>query len=81
MIDFESDTFDGTYTLSVPGGEYNGCWCYNYEGIFRVIDEAGNATWSAGSWENGVMTMTDGETTALGDVNMTSLKSEAELLI
>ena len=82
MIDFESDTFDGTYTLSVLGGEYKlAVGAHNYEGIFRVIDEAGNATWSAGSWENGVaITLTDGETTVLGDVNMTSFgKSEAEL--
>ena len=82
MIEYESDSFDGTYTLSVPGGEYKlAVGAHNYEGIFRVIDEAGNAAWSSGSWENGVaITLTDGETTALGDVNMTSFgKSEAEL--
>ena len=35
MIEFESDSFDGTYTLSVPGGDYKlAVGAHNYEGIF-----------------------------------------------
>ena len=82
MIDFESDSFDGTYTLSIPGGDYKlFVGAHEYEGVFRVLDESGNESWSAGSWEDGAsITLTDSQTTDLGDVNMSSLgKTEAEL--
>ena len=82
MIDFEDNSFDGTYTLSIPGGDYKlFVGAHDYEGVFRVLDESGNASWNTGSWEDGAsITLTDGQATDLGDVNMTSFgKSEAEL--
>ena len=82
MIDFEDNSFDGTYTLSIPGGDYKlFVGAHDYEGVFRVLDESGNSSWDTGSWEDGAsITLTDGQATDLGDVNMTSFgKSEAEL--
>ena len=80
-INFE-DQFDGSYTLSVPEGDYKlAIGAHNFEGVFRVIDESGSETWRSGSWDDGsTISLKVGETTDLGNVNMTSLgKSEAEL--
>ena len=44
IIDFEADSFDGTYTLSIPGGDYKlFVGAHDYEGVFHVLDESGNA--------------------------------------
>ena len=80
-VNFESG-FDGTYTLNVPEGDYKlAIGAHNFEGLFRVTDETGSATWSTGTWDDGsVISLKVGETTDLGDVNMTSFgKSDAEL--
>ena len=80
-INFE-DQFDGSYTLSVPEGDYKlAIGAHNFEGVFRVIDESGSETWRSGSWDDGsTISLKVGETTDLGNVNMTSLgKSDAEL--
>ena len=80
-VDFESG-FDGTYTLNVPEGDYKlAIGAHNFGGLFRVTDESGSATWSTGTWDDGsVISLKVGETTDLGDVNMTSFgKSDAEL--
>ena len=80
-VDFESG-FDGTYTLNVPEGDYKlAIGAHNFEELFRVIDQTGTETWSAGTWDDGsVISLKVGVTTDLGDVNMTSFgQSDAEL--
>ena len=72
MIDFESDTFDGTYTLSVPGGSYKlELASPEYKEVYQILDESGNVAWETSEWENGAtITLTDGNTTDLGTVNL-----------
>jgi hypothetical protein len=80
-LNFE-DGFNGSYTLRVPEGDYKlAIGAHNFEGVFRIIDESGSETWRLGSWDDGsTISLKVGETTDLGDVNMTSLgKSDAEL--
>ena len=82
QIDFESNTFDGTYTLSVPGGNYKvAIGAHNYEEVFRVLDEAGQVAWQGSSWDDASkITLTDGNTTNLGSIQISSFgKSDAEL--
>ena len=68
MIDFESGSFDGNYTLSVPGGSYKlSIGAPEYEGVFRVLNEAGQVAWQSSTWEDSsALTLTDGNSTALG---------------
>ena len=72
MIDFESDTFDGTYTLSVPGGSYKlELASPEYKEVYQILDESGSVAWETSEWENGAtITLTDGNTTDLGTVNL-----------
>ena len=82
MIDFESGSFDGNYTLSVPGGSYKlSIGAPEYEGVFRVLNEAGQVAWQSSTWEDSsALTLTDGNSTALGTVSMKAFEfSEAEL--
>ena len=82
MIDFESDDFNGTYTLKVPGGIYKvAVGAHGYQGVMMTIDESGQSTWLGTDWENGSsVTLADGETTNLGAISMDSFGlSEAEL--
>ena len=62
MIDFESDSFDGTYTLSVPGGRYKlELASPEYKEVYQILDESGNTAWETSEWENGAtITLTDG---------------------
>ena len=80
-INFESD-FNGSYTLSVPGGTYKlAIGAPEYQNVFRVLNGAGTVAWQGGSWDDGYsITITDGETTDLGIINLTSFgKSDADL--
>ena len=72
MINFESNTFDGTYTLSVPGGSYKlELASPEYKEVYQILDESGNTAWETSEWENGAtITLTDGNTTDLGTVNL-----------
>ena len=72
MIDFESASFDGTYTLSVPGGNYKlELASPEYKEVYQILDESGNTAWETSEWENGAtITLTDGNTTDLGTVNL-----------
>ncbi|MFL2929163.1 MAG: hypothetical protein ACJZ72_11350 [Opitutales bacterium] len=81
IVDFESDTFDGTYNLKVPGGNYKlSVVADGYEHAFRTLDESGNTAWTATSWDQGSsLTLVDGNLTALGTVQMNGFKtSDAE---
>ena len=81
-IDFESSSFDGSYSFSVPGGSYKlAIGADNYENVFRVLDQAGQVAYESSTWESGSsLKLTDGNTTDLGTIKVSSLgKSEAEL--
>jgi hypothetical protein len=81
IVDFESDTFDGTYNLKVPGGTYKlSVAADGYEHVFRTLDESGNTAWTATSWDQGSsLTLVDGNLTALGTVQINGFKtSDAE---
>ena len=82
MIDFESDSFDGTYTLSVPGGNYKlKIGAPEYQSVFQVLDESGNQSWASAEWADGAtIQLADGNLTALVTAQMDRLQfSEAEL--
>ena len=72
MIDFESASFDGTYTLSVPGGSYKlELASPEHKEVYKILDESGSVAWETSEWENGAtITLTDGNTTDLGTVNL-----------
>ena len=81
MIDFESDSFDGTYTLKVPGGSYKlELASPEYKEVYQILDDSGEVAWETSEWENGAtITLTDGNTTDLGTVNLDATGfSEAE---
>ena len=82
MINFEDNSFDGRYTLKVPGGTYKiAIGAPGYEGVFRVLDNSGAVDWQSSSWENGSsVSFTDGESSDLGAVRIKSFGlSDAEL--
>jgi protocatechuate 3,4-dioxygenase beta subunit len=82
MIDFESDDFNGTYALKVPGGIYKvAVGAHAYQDVMMTIDESGQSTWLSTDWENASsVTLVDGETTDLGAISLDSFGlSEAEL--
>ena len=65
-------SFDGTYTLRVPGGDYKlEIASPEYKEVYQILDESGNTAWETSEWENGAtITLTDGTTTDLGTVNL-----------
>ena len=71
-IDFEASDFDGTYTLSVPGGSYKLALAADgYMQVFKTVDESGNEVFSSGTWEDGAsLHLVDGNTTDLGTVKL-----------
>jgi hypothetical protein len=82
-VDFEDPSFDGSYTLKVPGGTYKfSVGADRYENMFRILDESGSETWSKNTtWEDGSkIILVDGNVTDLGSVSMSAFeKSEADL--
>ena len=82
-VDFEDPSFDGSYTLKVPGGTYKfSVGADRYENMFRILDESGSETWSKNTtWEDGSkIILTDGNVTDLGSVSMSAFeKSDADL--
>ncbi|MDG0965450.1 MAG: carboxypeptidase-like regulatory domain-containing protein [Opitutales bacterium] len=81
IVDFESDTFDGTYNLKVPGGTYKmSVAADGYEHMFRSLDESGNTVWTTTTWDQGSsLTLVDGNSTDLGTIQMNGFKtSDAE---
>ena len=81
MMDFESDDFNGTYNLKIPGGTYKmSIGADGYESVFRIIDESGQEDWAVTTWDQGSsIKVTDGNTTSLGTVSINGFQtSEAE---
>ena len=82
-VDFEDPSFDGNYTLKVPGGTYKfSIGADRYENMFRILDESGTETWSKDStWDDGSkIILVDGNVTELGSVSMSAFeKSDADL--
>jgi len=82
-VDFEDPSFDGNYTLKVPGGTYKfSIGADRYENMFRILDESGSETWSKDTiWDDGSkIILVDGNVTELGSVSMSAFeKSDADL--
>ena len=81
VIPFESNDFNGTYEIKVPGGTYKlQVEAGGYEDAFRIIDESGATAWHNTDWDKGApITLTDGNATNLGRATLKAFeKSEAE---
>ncbi|MFP6894915.1 MAG: hypothetical protein VCA18_14260, partial [Opitutales bacterium] len=78
---FESDDFNGSYVLKVPGGTYKvEVETDEHESAFRILNESGNGAWHNTEWEKGApVTLTDGNTTTLARATLKAFeKTEAE---
>ena len=78
---FESDDFNGSYVLKVPGGTYKvEVEADGHEPAFRILNESGNGAWHNTDWEKGApVTLTDGNTTTLARATLKAFeKTEAE---